>query len=267
MKEYYKIGEIAKLYNVSPDLLRYYEDIGLLRPRRDVNGYRAYSINDVRNLNVIRELRSIGFSVAEIKEHLRSFDLERTVGIFSDAIAAIDRKSAELASLRSQLAERIDEIRLHVAAGGSGPIEILTLPQRPILRLSEDVYRDDELDFVIKRLQAEYEDQLYIIGYGDVGATIPLSELTEGNYGHFDSAFYIVDPGEEFDAVLPEGRYLSQQIAGGYSQIASRWQEILAHASARGLKPCGPAIELYLIDNHDTTNEDEYVTCLQVRVE
>ena len=48
MKEYYKIGEISKLYNIGADSLRYYEEAGILKPRRDENGYRMYSINDIR---------------------------------------------------------------------------------------------------------------------------------------------------------------------------------------------------------------------------
>ena len=33
MKRYYRVGELAKLYGVSPDLLRYYEEQDLLRPQ------------------------------------------------------------------------------------------------------------------------------------------------------------------------------------------------------------------------------------------
>ena len=43
-KEYYKIGEISTLYGIGADSLRYYEEIGILKPRRDSNGYRMYSI-------------------------------------------------------------------------------------------------------------------------------------------------------------------------------------------------------------------------------
>ncbi|WP_367317102.1 MerR family DNA-binding transcriptional regulator [Holdemanella biformis] len=32
MKKYYKINEIAKLYNVKADSLRYYEEVGLIHP-------------------------------------------------------------------------------------------------------------------------------------------------------------------------------------------------------------------------------------------
>ena len=43
MKKFYKIGEISKLYNISSDILRYYEKIGLITPdMRGENGYRYY---------------------------------------------------------------------------------------------------------------------------------------------------------------------------------------------------------------------------------
>lgn len=96
--------------------------------------------------------------------------------------------------LKAQLSERIDEIESHTRESFTDrDIKVLQLPKRRILKLSENVIRDDDLDFVIKKLQSEYEDQLYIIGNGDIGATIPLNCLEKGLYGHFDSAFYIVD--------------------------------------------------------------------------
>ena len=43
MKDFYKISEISRLYGVGPDSLRYYERLGLLRPRRDEdNGSRPF---------------------------------------------------------------------------------------------------------------------------------------------------------------------------------------------------------------------------------
>ena len=84
MKEYYKIGEISKLYNIGTDSLRYYEEIGILRPRRDENGYRMYSVGDIRTLNVLRELRSIGFPMKDIKAHLKDFDVQQTLDMFAE---------------------------------------------------------------------------------------------------------------------------------------------------------------------------------------
>ena len=55
MSTFYKIGEIASLYNISTDILRYYEELGILVPRRAPNGYRIYRTEDLWCLNVIRD--------------------------------------------------------------------------------------------------------------------------------------------------------------------------------------------------------------------
>ncbi len=61
MSTFYKIGEIAALYGVSTDVLRYYEELGILVPRRGSNGYRIYRTEDLWCLNIIRDLRELGF--------------------------------------------------------------------------------------------------------------------------------------------------------------------------------------------------------------
>ena len=66
MSTFYKIGEIAALYGISTDILRYYEELGILVPRRAPNGYRVYRTEDLWCLNVIRDLRQLGFSMDQI---------------------------------------------------------------------------------------------------------------------------------------------------------------------------------------------------------
>lgn len=113
MKEYYKIGEISALYGIGTDSLRYYEEIGILKPHRDNNGYRMYGIGDIRTLNILRDLRTIGFSMEEIKNHLADFDLAKTLALFQQEISVIDEKMLTLQNLKSQLTDRISEIESH----------------------------------------------------------------------------------------------------------------------------------------------------------
>jgi len=70
--ELLRIGEIAAFFNVSVKTLRVYEKVGILRPVKvdDNNGYRYYSVDQVRQLNVLLELREFGFSLSEIKNLL-----------------------------------------------------------------------------------------------------------------------------------------------------------------------------------------------------
>ena len=53
MKKYYKIGEISKIYGIGKDSLIYYEELGIIKPVRDTNGYRLYDVKDAWELNLI----------------------------------------------------------------------------------------------------------------------------------------------------------------------------------------------------------------------
>lgn len=62
-RKYYKTGELSKIYKLGRDSIKYYEKLGLLNPTRDTNSYRMYTIKDICNLNLIRELRTLDFSM------------------------------------------------------------------------------------------------------------------------------------------------------------------------------------------------------------
>ena len=78
MKQFYKINEISKLYNIGPDSLRYYEKLGLLAPKRGKNNYRLYTLDDLWRLNIIRDLRRLGFPMEKIREYMDNRSVENT---------------------------------------------------------------------------------------------------------------------------------------------------------------------------------------------
>jgi len=71
-----KIGEFSKIVCVSARMLRYYEEMGLLKPVEidRFTGYRMYSMEQIYELQRITELRDIGFGVEEIAETLPRID-------------------------------------------------------------------------------------------------------------------------------------------------------------------------------------------------
>lgn len=68
-QNYYAIGKVSELCNVSIKTLRYYDDIGLLVPeyRKKESNYRYYTHNQILTLFIIRKLRDLGVSLKEIQ--------------------------------------------------------------------------------------------------------------------------------------------------------------------------------------------------------
>ena len=78
----YKIGEFSNMTGLSVKTLKYYDDIDLFKPI-DVDlftGYRYYSTDQIYDLELINVLKSVGFSLEEIKNNWVSF----TVDLFNE---------------------------------------------------------------------------------------------------------------------------------------------------------------------------------------
>lgn len=71
--EYEKIGEVAKQFGVTLRTLRFYEDKGLLTPKRD-GVMRLYSRRDKARLKLILLGRKVGFSLREVKQMIDLYE-------------------------------------------------------------------------------------------------------------------------------------------------------------------------------------------------
>jgi MerR family copper efflux transcriptional regulator len=103
------IGLASGQSQLSLKAIRYYEDIELVKPSRAENGYRNYSDKDVHRLKFLQRSRSLGFTIEECRLLLSLYedDLRASADVKSitrDKIAQVDRKIAELKTLRQTLA-------------------------------------------------------------------------------------------------------------------------------------------------------------------
>lgn len=107
------IGEAAERSGLPPKTIRYYEEIGLVRPPRSGNGYRAFGEVEVRALRFLARARSLGFSIEECRELLTlqadearaSADVKK---VALEHLARIDAKIGELQRMRETLAGLAD---------------------------------------------------------------------------------------------------------------------------------------------------------------
>lgn len=111
-----KIGEVAKRTGVSIDALRFYEEKGLIQPRRTANGYRLYSQETLQLLGYIKLAQQLGFSLAEIGKNMPLLWSDEGASndvlgkLFAQKIALLDERVAQIQALRNALAERAVQV-------------------------------------------------------------------------------------------------------------------------------------------------------------
>lgn len=73
-KLYYSIGEVAKMLDVNPSLLRFWEtEFSEIKPRKNKKGTRFYTAEDIELLKRIYYLtRTCGFTLDGVREQLRT---------------------------------------------------------------------------------------------------------------------------------------------------------------------------------------------------
>ena len=115
--EYYSIGKLSKKTNLSPDALRYYDEIGLLKPEHvdALSGYRYYTDDSILTLVRIAELKEFGISLRNIKEILQSgCDLKEVYNLqYEKLVTQRAQLDATVKKLAKKLAHNKGEDRMN----------------------------------------------------------------------------------------------------------------------------------------------------------
>ncbi|MBS4749633.1 MerR family transcriptional regulator [Carnobacteriaceae bacterium zg-ZUI78] len=161
-----KIGEFAKQNHISIQTLRYYEQIGLLKPAYidDVSKYRYYHIHQSSMVDAIHYLKQFDFSLEDIKSifsHPNNIDIVDTL---------ITKKQKELEEVKKRLHQQMYELSsfresLHVYQDKryKTDIEIITLPKRHITLFPchKNIYdmTTEEYEHTLRRFKQSFVEQ------------------------------------------------------------------------------------------------------------
>ncbi len=115
------IGDVSARTGLPTKTIRYYEDIGLVRPLRDANGYRRFRETDMHKLGFVGRARALGFSIEECRDLLALYEDEERASADVRQIAIghleeIERKIAALSDMRDTLKGLV-----HACAGDQRP--------------------------------------------------------------------------------------------------------------------------------------------------
>lgn len=113
MSQLMNIGEAAKAADVSPKMIRHYEQTGLLpQAERSESGYRLYGEREISVLRFIRQSRSLGFSIPQIADLIGQWgDTHRTSRQVKDIalrhLADLEEKLRQIAEMKAALEQLV----------------------------------------------------------------------------------------------------------------------------------------------------------------
>ena len=114
----YRIGQLAKLLNVSESKLRFLEQQGVISPLRQHSGYRYYSEDSKNWLEVILKAQQMGFSLKQIRAVQRQnhssdqhpVDCQLLRPMLEHKLTEIEQQMLELQQQKQQIQQLIGQL-------------------------------------------------------------------------------------------------------------------------------------------------------------
>jgi DNA-binding transcriptional MerR regulator len=122
--EFFSVSELAAEFEISPRSIRFYEEKGLLSPKRTEGNHRIYDKRDRARLKLILRGKRFGYSLDEIAEMIGMTSAEK--GEIDQIQASLEYGDKKLLEIR----DRIDELQLMEQ-------DLLALREKLLIRLSE----------------------------------------------------------------------------------------------------------------------------------
>lgn len=194
-----RIGEVARLLNLSVGTLRHYEQMGLLEPAYidPASGYRYYGTRQLSTLNTIANLRVLDLPLVQIREFVATRDMDLMQRQLTRQQELIEHKRRELERMSREIDQRL--ALLHDALHAElDTIREIEAPELRCAVLHERVNPTDAyaLGWHIRQLQqGQHETFAYL---GNLGVGISPERLAAGDFDGYDEVFLLLDDTDDY---------------------------------------------------------------------
>jgi DNA-binding transcriptional MerR regulator len=254
----FRIGDFSRIARVSCRLLRYYDELGLLKPasiERDT-GYRYYSAAQLPQLNRILVLRDLGLSLEQIAQALRE-DLGAAAlrGMLllrrSEVEQTIEAESQRLRQIETRIAQ--------IEAGGTLAADDVVLKREPARRLLSTRQTVASFAEGVRLIGELVEAVPRLAGARAFGQLVAIAHAPEFEPESIDVEFgFFVEPGSDAPLRLADGRALSARDLPAVERLATcvrigppqeahlTTARIGSFIESNGYRICGPTREVFL---------------------
>lgn len=218
----YKIKELATLFGITTQAIRYYEKEGILTPskRDDVSGYRYYSNYEVNQLAQILQLRELGFHIGQIRNFFNhEFDkkekvkeLKRIIDICNYQIMVLESDDNDFSMIHTKMTESMNVVKRTMDMGN--PIDVLnvygemveyidknhlssTNPQGVYISFSKDIKANKEMIDIMLSVEKQMD-----------GITIPIEKRKVAHACYAGSLYELNDNLVKFQKAVMMAGYI-----------------------------------------------------------
>jgi effector-binding domain-containing protein len=268
-----KIGDFARLSQVSVVTLRYYDEMDLLKPVRvdDFTGYRYYTVDQLPCLNRIIALKDLGFSLEQIKLMLTDgLSLEQLRGMLTVQKTEVERHLADEQQRLVRIEARLRQIELEEQMPNYDVVLKITQPML-VASCRITIPTNDQVPAYLKPAYAKVYDYLRKEGIKDNGLCLTVWHSPADVYENEDAEAVVpVDrtlPGTDDVHVyeLPSTLVASVVHHGNFDEFTQGHAALLEWIDANGYQIVGPYREIYI--RHDKKNLSDTTTEIQFPVE
>ncbi len=267
----FKIGDFSRLTQVSVRMLRYYDELGLLKPAEvdRFTGYRLYSSRQIGRLNKIITLRDMGFLTAEIEELLlqdmddvslikilrsKEAQLRRNIACENTKLLKLqnfmDSVGKENMSMNYEVT--IKEVPSYKVVSKRGIIQAYDREGQLWRELGEfagnNSIKCGDICFAI------YHDQEYKEKDVDVEVVMSVEQLQKDRDGF------------TFRETEPVGQMASLMVAGPFENISPAFNALAEWVENNGFVPAGPSRQICHKGPWCESNPENYLTEIQYPV-
>jgi DNA-binding transcriptional MerR regulator len=275
MKKRFRVGEVSKLFSIPQSTLRYYDEIGLFKPKYTdkENQYRYYTADQFVHLETIIFLRKIGLHIRDIQCHMEVRTPENTYELLQKKLTKVQQEMYTLEMTARKINHKLSTLENGMGLFEHQVVTYKTYPKRPVSFLYHDEPIDLNIDFeeiYVEGMNQEKSSSLNQgVFTGDIGAAVDPNSLYHDGPILYKSLFKLLWNRNltEEDAYLPEGLYACYPHKGPYEDVAKSYSLLLNELNISGYKMIGAPIEIGIIDESVVKDQQHFVTEIEIPVQ
>lgn len=274
MKDKLRIGEFAKLKNVTTETLRHYDRVDLLKPVEidAETGYRYYSVFQSAKLASIIELKALGFSIGETKEFFNNRKLTQTHDLLENKYDELKIKIEQLMLLEKSLSKKLSHLSDMITLDDGGAEYIIREEtSQKIVFIEKTVENWVSFEWMASNLENQLVAIHPAIGTDAYGMMLTKEAFLERHlFGHTHFIYFLEDTmgiDQELIRTLPARKVACFIYRGKLDAIEEHVDKMSKRLSDDQYNIVGDITIKFRITSTDTDDENERIYEFQIPIE